>query len=407
MELTLAREDGASTVSEGVVDFASGDSEMRSGPLGSERGDDAIVARTVGGEVFVASGNGGEEETLWVRLSTPSGADVGRPTLDPVSIADWLARSSGELTEAGTGEVRGEPTTVYRLDLPSGNDLLPLLAVPAAASVTATMEVDSHGRLRRLVAEPDNPGRPAVDDSGSPEFPVPERSELMLWDFGIEVEVGAPPTHAMVDVDDPRAGDVFAAAFDWPASDGDLPSDEPEMQMPQPSGPFALIAQGQWQDVTWEVWQAPGPEGFVCHSVNLEPPPYGYVPSRASGQAGVPESSDSPGAWTGCGPPADLFERGDPVEVFTGWSAAAEYWSMIGTAAPEISSLRVELDDGEATEVHVDPTTHVFALFSRGPLSIDRVVADAGDSASIECEPQENDGYGISYLSCSGVVGRR
>ena len=71
---------------------------------------------------------------------------------------------------------------------------------------------------------------------------------------------------------------------------------------------------------------------------------------------------------------------------------------MIGIAAPEISSLRVELNEGEAIQVPVDAASHVFALFHRGPLSIDKVVPDAGASASIECEPQEDDGYGISFL---------
>jgi hypothetical protein len=48
MELSLADGDGPSAVSEGVVDFESGESEMRTGPLGSDLGDDAMVARTVG-----------------------------------------------------------------------------------------------------------------------------------------------------------------------------------------------------------------------------------------------------------------------------------------------------------------------------------------------------------------------
>jgi hypothetical protein len=61
----------------------------------------------------------------------------------------------------------------------------------------------------------------------------------------------------------------------------------------------------------------------------------------------------------------------------------ADYWSMIGTAAPEISSLRAEPSEGEAIEV-----------------------PESGGRASIECEPQEDDGYGTSYLNCPGVVGR-
>jgi hypothetical protein len=404
MELSLAAGDGPSTLSEGVVDFDSGDSETRNGPLGSDLGDDAMVARTVGDEVFVGTG---DEDSLWVRLPPPpAGADAVLLRLDPVSIADELAHSSGDLTESGSSEVRGDPTTVYRLDLPNGSDLLPLLAVPADASVTATMEVDTRGRLRRLVAEPDDPGPAPGDDSEPLEFPVPERSELMLWDFGIDVHVEEPPTDAIVDFDDPRAGEVFAAVFDWAEADIELPRDEPESEMPVRSGPFALISEGQWEEVTWEVWQAPATGDSVCHSVNLQPPPYGGVLGQVSSEASVPGSSESPGAWSSCGPKADLFERGDPVQVITGWSRDADYWSMLGTAAPEISSLRVVLTDGGTIDVPVDPATHVFALFRRAPLSIDKVIPDAGSNASIECEPEETEGFGVSYLNCSGTVRR-
>jgi len=47
-------------------------------------------------ELFVGTGNEGEEETLWVRL--PMAADAGAMPLrlDPLSIAEDLARSSGE-----------------------------------------------------------------------------------------------------------------------------------------------------------------------------------------------------------------------------------------------------------------------------------------------------------------------
>jgi hypothetical protein len=38
-----------------------------------------------------------------------------------------------------------------------------------------------------------------------------------------------------------------------------------------------------------------------------------------------------------CASPGEVqFERGDPVQVITGWSRDADYWSMIGIAAPEI-----------------------------------------------------------------------
>ncbi len=403
IELSLGDGDGPSTFSEGVVDFESGDGEMRTGPLGSDLGDDAIVARTVDDDLFVGTANSGDEDFSWVRLPPlPTATVAMRPRLDPVSIADELARSSAKLTESGASEVEGDPTTVYRLDLPHGSDLLPSVGVvPADTSVTATMEVDNKRRLRRLEVEPDQPGRATDNDGGTPELLVPEHFELVLWDFGINVDVKEPPSDAIVDFDDPRADDVFAAMFEWPGGDDLL--DPPTDAMPVPTGPFAVIASGQWEAVTWEVWQAPGSDGSVCHSVTLQPPPTGSVVGDSAKEAGVPSLSDSTGASSSCGPQADLFVHGDPVQVISGWSRDADYWSMIGIAAPDVASLRVELNEGEAIEVPVDPVSHAFALFHREPLSIEKIVPDAGESASIECVPQDEGGY-VSFLNCTGVI---
>jgi hypothetical protein len=140
--------------------------------------------------------------------------------------------------------------------------------------------------------------------------------------------------------------------------------------------------------------------------VRLVPPPQGGVLGEVANDAGIPGLGGSPGNSYSCGPRADLFQIGDPVQVITGWYLDADYWSMIGTTAPEVSSLRVELNDGEAIDVPVDPVSHVFALFHREALSIAKVVPDAGAAASIDCEPNEDTGYGVSFLNCSGFVDR-
>jgi hypothetical protein len=394
-----------STASEGVVDFESGDSELKSGPVGSDL-HDGVVVRMVGNEVFLGPEGSEASGGTWVRLSTPADAQALGLVFDPVSIVGELTRSSGDLTAAGQGEVRGEATTVYRFDLESGSRLLPLLAVPADTSVTATMEIDHEGRLRRLVVEPDHPG--TLTDTGveSFEYPVPERSELELWHFGVDVNVDAPPQDTVTDFDDPASGDALAAIFEPSELPTDVAVDAPEIETPEPAGPFVKVAEGHWGNVSWEVWQAPTSDTRVCHSIILRPPPNRGLLGRIGIDAGSPGAGEAPGETYRCGPQADLFERGDPVQVLTGWSLDADYWSMLGTAAPEISSLRVELDDGEAIDVPVDPASHVFALFSHAPLSIDKLIPDAGRIASIDCEPEEDHGYGVSHLNCAGTVRR-
>jgi hypothetical protein len=109
----------------------------------------------LGNEVFLGAASGEASGGTWVRRSTPADAQALGFVFDPLSIVGERTRSSGDLTSAGEGEVQGD-TTAYRFDLGSGSRLLPLLAVPIDTSVTATMEVDHEGRLRRLVVEPDH-----------------------------------------------------------------------------------------------------------------------------------------------------------------------------------------------------------------------------------------------------------
>jgi hypothetical protein len=394
-----------STASGGVVDFESGDSELRSGPAGSAL-EDGIVIRMVGNDVFLGATSSEASGGTWVRLPTPADAEALGVVFDPESIVGELTRASGDLRATGEGEVRGDATTTYRFDLRSGSRLLPLMGVPADTSVTATIEVDHQGRLRRLVVEPHHPG--ARTDTGveSFQYPVPERSELQLWDFGVDVNVDNLPHDAVVDFDDPAAADALARIFEPFERANDVAVDAPEMETAEPAGPFAKVAEGRWEDVAWQVWQAPAADDHVCHSIILRPPPYEGLPGTIRTDAGSPGLGDASGDTYSCGPEADLFERGDPVQVITGSSRDADYWSMLGTAAPEISSLQIELNDGEIIDVPVDPASHVFALFSHAPLTIDKVIPDAGSIASIECEPEEDDGYGGSHLNCAGTVRR-
>jgi hypothetical protein len=388
-----------SSVSEGLIDFDTGDGEFTTSAAGSPSSP-GTVTRMVGGELFL--GTGGDEDTgpSWVRIGLPSdaGGTIGRLAMDPLSVVRELTDTAADLRPAGHGEVRGDPTASYRFDLPAGSPLLPGLMVPAGVAAAGTMDVDDSGRLRRLVVEPDR--RPtAAQGEDPPAMPIPLRVEMELWDFGVDVEIEEPDPGSVVDFGNPGAEDVLARIAETSGVDRPEPSDVLDQDdLPQRVGRFALAADGTWEDVSWEIWEAPASDGGACYSLELDPPPFDGWRGEALDQV------DPDGHRDVCGPRADLFDRGDPVQLLGSWSASADYWHVAGTTAPEITRLAVELDSGRTLDVPVDPDSHVFALFSRTPLRVTRVVPDAGDTASIECEPDETDGYGITYLNCSGTV---
>lgn len=93
------------------------------------------------------------------------------------------------------------------------------------------------------------------------------------------------------------------------------------------------------------------------------------------------------------------------------WYADADYWSMAGTVAPEVVTLDVELHSGRTLRVDIDRQRHVFVLFSRTPLRVKVIRADAGRALSITCKPdeeeEEEDGFGLAGLLCSSRSGSR
>jgi hypothetical protein len=154
-----------------------------------------------------------------------------------------------------------------------------------------------------------------------------------------------------------------------------------------------------WEDVSWEVWEAPTTDGGVCQTFELDPPPA----ADEIGDDAFPGEIEHDGELATCGPKADLFKRGDPVQLIGAWYADADYWYFAGTVAPEISALDVELRNGRRLRVEVDSTSRVFALFSRSELAIKRVRPDAGTKATITCVMEDEEDL-AGFLNCSGRV---
>lgn len=392
-----------SIVSEGVIDFRTGDSEFTTSLVGVNPAEQRID-RTVSGELFLGTTRPDSSGATWVRiLPSSDGTDSVRPMgwVDLTSILDELGNSTAELTRTGEGEVRGDETVIYDFELQVDSGLAALTMLAAGTPATTTIDMDREGRLRRLVVEPHDVGvTPGV--AGHGPAVIPDRVELELWDFGIDVDVEKPAPESVVDLDDPRAPELLAQLFG--VSDLEPPDrvDLPAMDPPELAEPFSEIDHGTWENVSWRVWEASTADDGVCYAVELEPP--AMRNGGANGQLDLPGAIAHNGHSASCGARADWFDRGQPLQLLGDWSESADYWHIIGTAAPNISSLSVELDNGGTIDVPVEPTSHVFVLFSREPLSVRLVVPDAGDAASIRCLPDMTDGYGITDLSCSGSV---
>lgn len=391
------------TRTEGVINFRTGESRLET-RFGGTSDESSAITITVGDEWFVGPADHDENGPSWVRFPEPEG-DRGEPfaglVVDPAALVDELKRAATDLERAGSGDVRGERTHTYRIKLRSGSRVLPLMMIPPNESSGGTMDVDNQGRLRRLVIEPDGPGLPKKDDHDA-AFPVPTSSELELWGFGVDVEVEQPHTDDIVDFDDPKAGELMSRIFDGldiPSNDA---SEVPDPVDPELSGPFVKVAGGTWENVTWEVWEAPTTDGRVCRTFELDPPP---APDRF-GDFAIPGLIQRDGHQASCGPKADLFRSGDPVQQLGSWYADSDYWYFAGTVAPEISALDVELKNGSTIRVEVDPVSKVFTLFSRDGLRIEEVRPDAGGKASITCVVENDQDFAAGFLNCSGTVHR-
>jgi len=117
----------------------------------------------------------------WVRL--PQDADEGLDRLSPIGLLAWLRSASEQEERLGEEDVRGEPTTVYRLTVACGQvDLV-------CDGDTAPVEVGvgDDGLVRRL----------RVQDGD-------DHLTLTFFDFGIDVDIEPPAPSQVVEVDDFR-----------------------------------------------------------------------------------------------------------------------------------------------------------------------------------------------------------
>ena len=215
---------GQVITADGLGDFASGEARAEMAPGGGQTTAAITVLRTESGIYarLPAGMNPLSQDKPWVsvdaatlaRLTQLALGDVGAQiTGAPLDALTYLRAVSGEVVLVGPDTTRGEPTTRYRgaIDPSRVTAQLPEVLRPNAAAVPgasaphppADLWIDAQGRLRKLVisGDPSALALPAGATSRSGTGPDEAFTiTLELWDFGVPVEVTAPPADQVADV---------------------------------------------------------------------------------------------------------------------------------------------------------------------------------------------------------------
>ena len=220
--LTIAHADGTVTAT-GTGDFDTGEAAaevaMADGPQEGTitvlRTASGIYARLPGGMNPMSTGK------PWVSVDAPTlarltqlalGDAAAQITGAPLDALAYLRGVSGDVAFVGPDTTRGEPTTRYRAAVDPARASAQLPAAlrghaptsgAAPASLPADVWIDGQGRLRKLVITADESASAATGKGPSAPAaapPGPMTITLELWDFGIPVEVSAPPADQVSDV---------------------------------------------------------------------------------------------------------------------------------------------------------------------------------------------------------------
>jgi hypothetical protein len=366
--------DDTADVSEGVIDLATGDTEVTVDFWGV-----ASVMRIVGGEMYLRRVDGPEADGTWLHF--PANSDADELTSDPADLADDLIAAATSVTPLGHGTSHGDATDRFRLEIPElddGSDLADLVPVRS----TAMLDVDEQGRLRRLDVEPqeeidvEEPVAPVSTGpihaaEGGYQGSALRRTVLELWDFGVEVDLAAPDPAQVVEYDDPAAEGFFGD------DSGDADEGNPEtFEVPELAGPFVRSASGTWQDATWEVWIAPTTDGRTCRSIEVTPTRVVESPD--------PEWPTHDGSPASCDPDGGRERAVVPMKA---GQAGEGGWYVAGLAPPGASAMVAELSDGSSEPVPVDAASGVWIVITDGTRSLASIRTEDGSNSWISCTP--------------------
>jgi hypothetical protein len=165
-------------------------------------GGGTIDQRFLGDDLYITMP--GQPGFYRVSLSDVSGSALAR-AVDPTASLQALEGVSDDVEEVGSDTVRGDDTTRYRGTIDPQQALEQLdpslrqlaeqqLAAGEIEALPFEAWIDDDGRLRRFVATVDVPGSEATGGQA-----ISSKTTLELYDFGVEVDVEAPPADQVQD----------------------------------------------------------------------------------------------------------------------------------------------------------------------------------------------------------------
>ena len=337
------------TIAEGVVDFATGAGRLTSSTELVDGTTSILI--TTDGAMFI----GLEADPIeWYRRPPIPGDAQGPDTpTDPVAIVSTLRSSAASIEDAGVGTVRGSATTRQTLSLPDGLPAgVPFRSFMPSYRGVATIDVDGEGRLRRLLWQQEIESASASSDGSIDIRLEPEYVSwtMEFWDFGVEVDIEAPD----------RRGHRRTRFERGPRR---CSRSKRTGSQPGPHDFLVPLATGTWGSVSWTMSGGSNPDGEQC--VTFE----------------VGAGNGAEGRYI-CFPPLSATS---PIQIVHGLEASADYWHVAGVVADEIVTVDVVLEGGEVITIPIDPTSHVFTLFSETPLEVDELRAITEDGSSTTC----------------------
>lgn len=229
MDVAMEVDEGAAAMNmtmagEGAIDFVADTARMEMDAPGPA----PAMATVVDGDTVYtrvpAILTGGEPQWVRQQASEMGGMGIGAPQglqgvrNDPAGMVKALDDVSGEVTELGDDEVRGEPVQGYEFTL-TGAELADSAETPEALAdleIPTQAWVDADDRLRRMVTEIDMSAlAEAVTEEMSQQDGVPEGAARMmkamsgtmtltveLFGFGDPVDIAVPDDADVVDSDE-------------------------------------------------------------------------------------------------------------------------------------------------------------------------------------------------------------
>lgn len=330
----------ASWEMEGVVDLGTGDSAMTTI-------DDTVVAadaaagvpaeiRIVGRVQYLrVPGIFKSGDQQWVRqdlsgLLEAIGGAESDGLADPLEEFEELA--STPLREVSQEVLRGDRVTKYEVEIDPAK-------LAEAQSEQLGFDVPARGDLseRPITIWVDGEGRPRKIES-------PLRQPVEYWDYGVDVEIAAPPAADTIDI----------AEID----DEDLVRRPTSRSSPLTMGPWELKREGEWEDVRWQHWVSTRSDGRRCFTFETTPYQWPDLTPAVMGE------NQHDGYLAEC--------DGSPITVYEGgsWSVDTPLYSVTAGVTRGMDTIELTYDDGTAERLPVDPETGLFYVFRREPRNL-------------------------------------